>query len=89
METLEATSQKIKDVLAGVLANGMSAGEISDDADLVEDYGLDSLQMISFLLGVEDVFDIALDYDSLDLGDLRSVRQFAEWLSAHDTAVAR
>jgi acyl carrier protein len=86
---VEATHQKIKDVLATVLANGMSAGEISDDADLVEDYGLDSLQMISFLLGVEDVFDIALDYDSLDLGDLRSVRQFAEWLSGHDTAVAR
>ena len=86
---MEATRQKIKDVLATVLANGVSAGEISDDADLVEDYGLDSLQMISFLLGVEDVFDIAIDYDSLDLGDLRSVRQFAQWLSEHDPAVAR
>ena len=80
---------KIKDVLCGVLANGTAAADVATDADLVEDYGLDSLQMISFLLGVEDAFGVELDYESLDLDHLRSVRQFGEWVAALDGVVVR
>lgn len=72
---------KIKTVLAGVLANGTEPADVASDADLVDDYGLDSLQMISFLLGVEDTFDIALDYENLELDHLRSVRQFADFVT--------
>ncbi|TWP47011.1 acyl carrier protein [Lentzea tibetensis] len=86
---MDAVHRKIRTVLAGVLANGTTADEIGDDADLVEEYGLDSLQMISFLLGVEDVFDVDLDYESLDLSHVRSVRHFATWLSGLGAAVAR
>jgi acyl carrier protein len=76
------TESRIKDVLAVVLANGVTAEDIGSDADLVEEYGLDSLQMISFLLGVEDVFDIELDYETLELDDLRSVRQFTAFIGS-------
>lgn len=55
---------RIKHVLAGVLENGMSAEEIGSAADLVEEYGLDSLQMIAFLLGIEDEFGLELDYET-------------------------
>lgn len=71
---------RIKQVLAVVLANGTSAGEIGSAADLVEQYGLDSLQMIAFLLGIEDEFGLELDYEQLELSDLRAVRQFAAYL---------
>ncbi|WP_434444007.1 acyl carrier protein [Lentzea sp. E54] len=77
----EHVQEKIKTVLAAVLANGIEPAGISSDADLVDDYGLDSLQMISFLLGIEDTFDVALDYENLELDDLRSVRQFADFVS--------
>ncbi|PRY36675.1 acyl carrier protein [Umezawaea tangerina] len=73
--------ERIKAVLAGVLANGIGPAEIADDADLVDEYGLDSLQMISFLLGIEDEFDLELDYDNLRLDDLRSVRQFGGFVA--------
>ena len=66
-----------KEVLAGVL-DGTDPALIGSDADLVDDYGLDSLQVISFLLGIEDRFDVELDYEGLELDDLRSVRQFAD-----------
>jgi acyl carrier protein len=71
---------RVKHVLADVLANGTSAEEISSAADLVEQYGLDSLQMIAFLLGVEDEFGLELDYENLELDDLRAVRQFAAYV---------
>ena len=73
---------KVREVLVGVLANGLAPDEVGLDADLVEEYGLDSLQMISFLLGIEDTFDIELDYENLELDHLRSVAQFASYVKA-------
>ncbi|NUT50031.1 MAG: acyl carrier protein [Saccharothrix sp.] len=84
---MDVVLRTIKEVLASVLANGITADEIADDADLVEEYGLDSLQTISLLLGIEDVFDVELDYDSLDLDHLRSVRRFGEWVADLDGVV--
>lgn len=80
---------EIREVLAGVLANGTTAEEISSDADLVDEYGLDSLQMISFLLGIEDRFDLELDYEGLELDDLRSVRQFTAYVAGLRNATLR
>jgi acyl carrier protein len=77
MDTVE---DKVREVLVGVLSNGMTPDEVSRDADLVEEYGLDSLQMISFLLGIEDSFDLELDYENLELDHLRSVAQFASYV---------
>ncbi len=77
MDTVE---DKVREVLVGVLSNGMSPDEVGRDADLVEEYGLDSLQLISFLLGIEDSFDLELDYENLELDHLRSVAQFASYV---------
>ncbi len=71
---------RVKLVLAKVLDNGTTAEEIGSGADLVEEYGLDSLQTITFLLAIEDEFDLELDYPKLQLDDLRSVRQFSTFV---------
>lgn len=71
----------VRAVLASVLANGMTVDDISADANLVDEYGLDSLQMISFLLGIEDTFDVELDYENLRLDHLRSVREFVGFVA--------
>jgi acyl carrier protein len=73
--------ERVKLVLAKVLDNGLTAAEIGPEADLVEEYGLDSLQTITFLLAIEDEFDLELDYPQLQLDDLRSVRQFSSFVS--------
>jgi acyl carrier protein len=71
----------IRAVLANVMASGMTAEDISTEADLVNEYGLDSLQMIAFLLGIEDTLDIELDYENLQLEHLRSVREVARFVA--------
>ncbi len=72
---------QIRTVLATVMNRGMTAEDISVDADLVDEYGIDSLEMISFLLAIEDAFDLELDYENLELNHLRSVREFASFVA--------
>jgi acyl carrier protein len=77
---MDDVENKVRAVLIGVLSNGLAPDDVAPDADLVDEYGLDSLQMISFLLGIEDTFDLELDYENLELDHLRSVAQFASYV---------
>ena len=86
---MKGNEPRIRAVLTDVLSNGLTADDIDPESDLVEEHGLDSLQMISFLLGIEDAFDIELDYENLELDDLRSVRQFATFVAEVKSVGAR
>jgi acyl carrier protein len=77
---VDGIDNTISEVLARVLANGVAPADIDHNADLVNEYGIDSLQMISLLLGIEDEFDLELDYNSLQLEDLQSVRRLASYV---------
>jgi acyl carrier protein len=68
---------RVAAVLAEVLGFGDADEPIGSDTDLIDELGLDSLQAITFLLRIEDEFDIELDYDGLVLDQLRSVRVFS------------
>lgn len=41
---------------------------------------LDSLSLVSFLLNVEDEFDVEIDMELLDLNNLKSIKVFAIFL---------
>lgn len=71
--------EKIKNILAQV-KESIDISDISDNADLMNDIGLDSLQMINFLLQLEDEFDIELDFDSLDYQHMRSLPKLTEFM---------
>jgi acyl carrier protein len=75
--------QRIKNVLSKVIANEHFAINLTDDADLINDVGLDSLQMIDFLIEIEEEFDIELDYASLNYSDMRSIQDFGSFLASH------
>ncbi|MFE4368276.1 acyl carrier protein [Streptomyces sp. NPDC056835] len=68
---------RVKKVLADIFKGKLEEHEISTDADMVEELGLDSLQAIEFLLRVEEEFDVELEYENLSLQHLCSVRQFS------------
>lgn len=68
--------QDVKRLLGEALRDTDGARPIHDDDDIVHGLGLDSLQMIHFLLSVETHFGIALDFEQIDLETLGSVRQF-------------
>jgi acyl carrier protein len=66
-------------LLAEVMEDPALAGDITADTNLVADLGIDSLHMISFLLGVEDEFDVAVDFESLELSHLESLKAFCHF----------
>ncbi|XRQ09021.1 acyl carrier protein [Actinomadura welshii] len=73
----------MKRLLARSLDDESWADRIEDDADIINDLGLDSVQLIGFFLLVEDEFDLELDFDRLEIGGLYSVRSFCEFLRSH------
>ena len=70
---------RIRDLLARVTESPDSAAGVTEETDLLNDLGIDSLHMITFLLSVEEEFDVEIDFESLEPEHLRSVRTFCEF----------
>jgi acyl carrier protein len=85
---MDETASRVKLLLARSLGDEAWAGQIGDDADIINDLGLDSVQLIGFFLLVEDEFDIELDFDRLEIDGLYSIGAFCEFLRSHHSVSA-
>ncbi|MFM7447980.1 MAG: acyl carrier protein [Leptolyngbyaceae cyanobacterium] len=79
--------ETIKKVLGEVKDTSISAISFSDDTDIINDIGLDSLQMVTFMLKLEEELSIQIDFDSLDFSTLMSVRSLCDFLSKQKVAL--
>lgn len=70
---------RIRDLLARVMESPDLAAGVTEETDLLNDLGIDSLHMITFLLSVEEEFDVEIDFESLEPEHLCSVRTFCEF----------
>lgn len=75
---------RVTELLAEVLGDADFAVSIRPESDIVTELGLDSIQMINFLLRVEDTLGVELDFENLDLSHMSSVRGFCEYLAGLD-----
>jgi len=55
---------------------------LSPETNLNNDIGLDSLQMIQFMLQVEDQLNVAIDYDEFDYEHLQSIEAFIHFVKS-------
>lgn len=55
---------------------------LEDSAHLVDDVGLDSLEMMEFMLELESRLALTIDFDRLDFSALESITRFSEVLAA-------
>jgi acyl carrier protein len=72
--------QKIKLILEQIKGVPGLAAQLDDSADIIEDIGLDSLQMMEFMLEVESQLDLEIDFEKLDFSYLKSIEKFSEIL---------
>ena len=73
--------ETIKKILSEVKDTPIASITLSDDTDIINDIGLDSLQMVTFMLKLEEALDIQIDFDTLDFSTLMSVGSLCNFLS--------
>ncbi|AJS58673.1 acyl carrier protein [Paenibacillus sp. IHBB 10380] len=74
---------KIADILCAIKEDQPELRQsLSPETDLNNDIGLDSLEMIQFMLKVEDQFNVAIDYDQFDYEHLQSIDAFTAFLKS-------
>lgn len=81
-DTDATTLGRMKQLLARSQNAPERAADLPDDLDIVTGLGLDSLQLLEFLLAVELAFGIVLDFEQLDVADLGTIRDFSARVAA-------
>lgn len=68
--------QQIKEILAKQLRK--DPAEIADDADIIEDLGADSLDIVELLMNLEEAFGINVPDE--DVPELKTVKDVADYI---------
>lgn len=61
---------------------GITPGDIADEADLMEDYGIDSVELFEIVVGVEEDYGVAVPEEQFSIELFRSVARIAELVEA-------
>lgn len=77
---MSETIVTIKAILGKLKRDESMATRLSDEADLIDEVGLDSLEMLQFMLEAEERLGLQIDFEALEFDYLRSIRVLAEFL---------
>ncbi|WP_162475346.1 acyl carrier protein [Candidatus Erwinia dacicola] len=58
---------EVQSLLVEILGNNGSKKELSREDNIATDLGIDSIQMINFFLTLENKYNIAFDYESIEI----------------------
>ncbi len=72
--------EKIAIVLQQVMDKHVSPDTLTDTTDLVSTFGFHSLDMIQFVLKMEDVFNIEVDIENFDVQYFRNLGSLIAFL---------
>ncbi|QHI35467.1 Acyl carrier protein [Kordia antarctica] len=73
--------EKIAKVLTEVLSRNVQPNELTNEVDLINEIGLNSLQFLEFILEVENEFDIEIDVGNLDLRYFKKYMYLEKFIS--------
>ena len=73
--TMDSTHQSTRSDISAIIEQVLERPiEITDDTDIVEDLGMDSLGVMNFVMAIEDFYDISIPLDRIaqvqTVGDL-------------------
>jgi acyl carrier protein len=77
---MSTTVSAIKGILAKIKSEPGLSAALRDSADLIDDVGLDSLEMLQFMLEIEASLSVQIDFDQLEFSTLRSIQTLAAFL---------
>jgi len=70
--------QRIKEMIVERLFLEVSPGDIGDDESLPEGYAVDSVNLFEIVLGLEEVFGVALGDEELSVEAFSTVNKIGE-----------
>lgn len=73
--------EEIFTILQEVKEGSLDLEQLNPNTSIVDEVALDSLQMISFMLKVEEKFGIEIDFDSFDFSYLSSIQAFYDYIT--------
>ncbi|TYP76814.1 acyl carrier protein [Paenibacillus methanolicus] len=73
--------QQIIAIISEIKDDAELALSLNEHSNIMEDGGLDSLQMITFILKVEEQFGIEIDFEQFDFTLVESVTTFCRYIS--------
>jgi acyl carrier protein len=76
---VEEAVSRMAVLLAHALDAPSLAQSITADTSIIFDLGIDSLHMITFLLSVEEEFNVEIDFEVLETTHLESVKAFCHF----------
>ncbi|NQX47724.1 acyl carrier protein [Paenibacillus tritici] len=79
--------ETITEIVIKVKEDESFRSSLTPKSDLINDVGLDSLQMINFILEVEDHFGVEIVYEDLDYSYLLSVERFINFLNGMEKKI--
>ncbi|GLZ48778.1 hypothetical protein Acsp06_49630 [Actinomycetospora sp. NBRC 106375] len=77
----DATTGALTDQLTDLVRDRLGVEVPSSDTDLVADGLLDSLALVTLIVGIEDTFGCRLPLDDFDIDRFRSVDAMAAFLT--------
>ncbi len=77
---------QVIEMISAVKEDPELVAKLNGHSDIIHDAGLDSLQLVHFMLQVEDAFDVEIDFDSFELEHLRSVDAFCSYIQGINNA---
>lgn len=73
----------LKMIAAENLETDISVDDIDENASLYEDgIGLDSINVVSFIVAVEEKFELSFDGDDINTAVFSNLKSLAEYISA-------
>jgi len=72
---------EVRDQLLKVLAGMEKQCEYTPNADIFEDFGLDSLDQIEFLYNVETAFGVKIEEETFEQRELRNFDRLVAYLA--------
>ncbi|KZN43506.1 phosphopantetheine-binding protein [Pseudoalteromonas luteoviolacea] len=79
---------EINELLCSIKNDPSLAGKVTEQSNFIEDFGIDSLDIVDFMLGLESQFDIEVDFDAFDFDNLTSAKRLLAYILAHSTTEA-
>lgn len=73
--------EQIIAMISEIKDDAQLALSLNEHSNILEDGGLDSLQLITFVLKVEERFGIEIDFEQFDFELMESVATFCRYLS--------